>query len=179
MKKVLKITGIALLVIIAILFAIPILFKGKIIKIVKSEINKNINAKVDFADIDISLIRRFPRVSVAIKQIQVIGNGRFSSDTLIAANSIDAALNLMSIIKGDKMTIYSVAVNQPRIHAIVAKDGAVNWDIAKPDTTTTSDKENASFNVVSNNRSPETSFITSSNSARSSSPSFVSVIPLG
>ena len=35
------------------------------------------------------------------------------------------------------MTIYSVAVNQPRIHAIVAKDGAVNWDIAKPDTTAT------------------------------------------
>jgi hypothetical protein len=135
MKKFLKITGITLLVIIAILFAIPFLFKGKIIRIVKSEINKNINARVDFNDISISLLRHFPRVSVSIEKIQVIGNDRFSSDTLIAANSIDAALNLMSIIKGDKMIIYSVAVNQPRIHAIVAKDGAVNWDITKPDTT--------------------------------------------
>ena len=53
MKKVLKITGIILLAIIAILFAIPFLFKGKIIKVVKSEINKNINAKVDFSHIDI------------------------------------------------------------------------------------------------------------------------------
>lgn len=136
MKKVLKITGITLLAIIAILFAIPFLFKGKIIRIVKSEINKNINAKVDFGDINISLLKRFPRVSVSIQKIQVTGNDRFSADTLIAANSIDAALNLMSVIKGDRMTIYSVAVNQPRIHAIVAKDGAVNWDITKPDTTT-------------------------------------------
>lgn len=147
MKKVLKITGITLLAIIAILFAIPFLFKGKIIKIVKSEINKNINARVDFTDIDISLIRRFPRVSVSIQKIQVIGNDRFSSDTLIAANSIDAALNLMSIIRGDKMTIYSVAVNQPRIHAIVAKDGAVNWDIAKPDTATADTAAGKPFNL--------------------------------
>ena len=147
MKKALKITGITLLVIIAVLFAIPFLFKGKIIKIVKSEINKNINARVDFADIDISLIRRFPRVSVSIEKIQVIGNDRFSSDTLIAANSIDAVLNLMSIIRGDKMTIYSVAVNQPRIHAIVAKDGAVNWDIAKADTTAVDTAAAEPFNM--------------------------------
>ncbi|HUQ65823.1 MAG TPA: AsmA-like C-terminal region-containing protein [Flavitalea sp.] len=147
MKKFLKITGITLVVIIAVLFAIPFLFKGKILRIVKSEINKNINARVDFDDISISLLRRFPKVSVSIEKIQVTGNGRFSSDTLIAAGSIDAALNLMSIIKGDKMIIYSVAVNQPRIHAIVARDGAVNWDITKPDTTGTTSDTSAPFSM--------------------------------
>jgi hypothetical protein len=147
MKKVLKITGITLLIIIAILFAIPFVFKGKIIRIVKSEINKNINAKVDFTDIDLSLIRRFPRVAVAIQNIQVIGNGQFSSDTLLAASNIDAAMNLMSVIRGDKMTIYSVNVNRPRIHAIVAKDGAVNWDIAKPDTAAQTSAEEGSFEM--------------------------------
>jgi hypothetical protein len=153
MKKVLKITGITLLIFIAVLFAIPFIFKGRIIKIVKSEINKNINAQVDFNDIDISLIRRFPRVSISIEKIQVIGNGRFSSDTLLAANSIDAALNLMSIIKGDKMTIYTVAVNQPRIHAIVTKDSAVNWDIAKPDTAAASTTEPEPFSMELKNYS--------------------------
>lgn len=147
MKKALKITGITLLIIIVVLFTIPFVFKGKIIRIVKAEINKNINAQVDFADIDISLLRRFPRVSVSIEKIQVIGNGQFASDTLIAANSIDAALNLMSVIKGDKMTIYSVAVNEPRIHAIIAKNGAVNWDIAKPDTTTQTTTPSEPFNL--------------------------------
>lgn len=60
MKKVLKITGITLLVLLLVLFTLPFLFKGKIISLVKSEINKTINARVDFSDIDISLIRRFP-----------------------------------------------------------------------------------------------------------------------
>ncbi|RYG01478.1 MAG: AsmA family protein, partial [Chitinophagaceae bacterium] len=153
MKKVLKITGITLLVIIVILFTIPFVFKGKIIKLVKAEINKSINARVDFADIDISLLRRFPRVSVSIEKIQVIGNGQFSSDTLLSSKSIDAALNLMSVIKGDKMTIYSVAVNEPRIHAIIAKDGAVNWDITKPDTTTQTTTEAEPFNLELKNYS--------------------------
>lgn len=131
------------MVLLIILFTLPFLFKGKIISIVKSQINKTINARVDFTDVDISLIRRFPRVAVSIEKLQVVGIERFSNDTLISAGSIDAALNLMSVIRGDKMTIYSIDVNSPRIHAIVAKNGAVNWDIVKPDTaaaTTTSDK---------------------------------------
>ena len=147
MKKFLKIAGISVLVILVILFTLPFLFKGKIISIVKAEINKTINAQVDFADVDISLIRRFPRVSVAIEKLQVIGNGKFSADTLISANNIDAALNLMSVIRGDKMTIYSVAVNTPRIHAIVAKDGSVNWDIVKPDTSTSASTSEEPFNM--------------------------------
>lgn len=165
MKKALKITGITLLVIIVILFTIPFVFKGKIIKLVKAEINKSINAQVDFADIDISLLRRFPRVSVAIQKIQVIGNGQFSSDTLLSSKSIDAALNLMSIIKGDKMTIYSVAINEPRIHAIIAKDGAVNWDIAKPDTTTQTTTESKPFNLELKNYSINDGYVSYVDSA--------------
>lgn len=159
MKKFLKITGIILLVLLVVLFTLPFLFKGKIISIVKTQINKSINARVDFSDIDISLIRRFPRVSVAIENIQVIGNGNFAADTLIAAKKIDAALNLMSVISGDKMTIYSVAVNQPRIHAIVAKDGSVNWDIVKPDTAAAAPTEEKPFNMELKNYSINDGYI--------------------
>jgi hypothetical protein len=66
LKKILKISGITLLALLVILFVAPFIFKGKIIKIVKQEINKSINAKVDFADLDLSFFRRFPRVSVAL-----------------------------------------------------------------------------------------------------------------
>jgi hypothetical protein len=159
MKKILKITGITVLVIIVILFTLPFLFKGKIISIVKTQINKNINAQVDFSDVSISLLRRFPRVSVAIEKLQVIGNGKFSQDTLLSATSIDAALNLMSVIRGDKMTVYSVAVNQPRINAIVAKDGAVNWNITKPDTATTTTSQEKPFNLELKNYSINDGYI--------------------
>jgi hypothetical protein len=147
MKKFFKITGITLLLLLAILFAAPFIFKGKIISIVKSEINKNINAKVDFSDVNISLLRKFPKVSAAIENLQVVGNGRFSGDTLLSASSIDVALDLMSVIKGDKMTIYSVEVNRPRIHAIVTKDGHPNWDIMKPDTSASAPADSKPLNL--------------------------------
>ncbi|MBO9572157.1 MAG: AsmA family protein, partial [Chitinophagaceae bacterium] len=150
MKKALKIILITILVLFVILLTLPFLFKGKIIEIVKTEINKNINAKVDFADVDISLIRKFPRVSAAVEKLQVIGNGKFASDTLLYADDIDVALNLMSFIRGDKMKIYSIDIHKPRIHAVIAKDGSVNWDIMKPDTTTTAPTEEKPFNLELN-----------------------------
>lgn len=165
MKKILKIAGITVLVLIVVLFTLPFLFKGKIINIVKTQVNKNINAKVDFSDVSISLLRRFPRVSVAIEKLQIIGIGKFSQDTLLSANNIDAALNLISLIKGDKMTVYSVAVNQPRINAIVAKDGSVNWNITKPDTTSTTNTREKPFNLELKNYSVNDGYISFRDSA--------------
>jgi hypothetical protein len=134
LKKIIKIVLISLLALIVIAFAAPYLFKGQIVNLVKKEINKKINAKVDFKDVDISFFRHFPKVAVGLDELRVIGKGVFAADTLVSAQRIDAALNIMSVIQGKDMTIYSVFVESPRIHAIVTKDSLVNWDIMKPDT---------------------------------------------
>ncbi len=137
LKKFLKITAIIVVLITAVAFAVPYLFKDKITMIVKETINKKLNAKVNFKDVDISLFRHFPKVAVALEDLQVIGTGEFQEDTLISAKNIDVSLNLMSVINGKKMDIYGITVNNPRIHAIVNKDGKTNWDIVKPDTAQT------------------------------------------
>lgn len=134
LKKIAKITGISLAVILLILFVAPFIFKGKIIAIAKEQINKNLNAKVDFKDLSLSFFRHFPRVSVALEELQVIGTDVFAKDTLISAKEIDVAVNLFSVIGGKNMKIYSVNIDEPRIHVIVNKDGKANYDIAKPDT---------------------------------------------
>jgi hypothetical protein len=141
LKKVLKITGISLLVLLVILFTAPYIFKGKIVKIVKEQINNNINAKADFKDVSLSFFRHFPRVSLALDELQVIGLDQFAKDTLISAKEIDVAVNLWSVISGKEMKIYSVTINEPRIHALVTKEGKANWDIAKPDTATVTPTE--------------------------------------
>lgn len=135
-KKILKVIGITLLVLIALLIAIPYLFKGQIIAKIKTELNKNLNAKVDFSDVDISLFRRFPRLAVALEELQITGVDHFNGDTLVAVKRLDLAMDLMSVIKGEKIDIYNVVVQQPRIYAIVDEEGRANWDITKPDTTT-------------------------------------------
>ncbi|AXY74923.1 hypothetical protein D3H65_13400 [Paraflavitalea soli] len=143
LKKILKVTGITLLVLIVILFTAPFIFKGKILKIAKEQINKNINAKAEFKDLSLSFFRRFPRVSVALEELQVTGLGEFAKDTLISAKEIDVAVNLFSVLSAKDMKVYSITVDEPRIHALVTKEGKANWDIAKPDTSTAATPEEA------------------------------------
>jgi len=128
--KVLKVTGISLAILLVLLIILPIIFKKPLVARIKSEINNSLTATVGFSDVDISLLRRFPRLSVKLKDVEVVGQDVFAKDTLVSAPGIDVALNLMSLF-GDELSIQRVTLQQPRIHALVNKDGAANWDIVK------------------------------------------------
>ena len=135
MRKALKYTGISLLVFILLLFFIPIVFKSKIVSLVKTEINKNIEATVNFKDVSLSVFRHFPKLSIALEDISIIGLHEFKKDTLLSASTLDASVNILSVIKGNDMKVYGVYLQSPRIHALVNKDGRANWEITKGDTT--------------------------------------------
>lgn len=145
-KKILKITVISVLVIIALLVASTFIFKDKIVDLVKVEINKTLEADVDFKKVDISFFRHFPRVSIGLDELQIIGKPPFQADTLLYAKRFDAAVNIMSFFRGKDMNIYSVSVNSPRIHALVNKDGLANWNIVKEDSTE-AQKESKPFHL--------------------------------
>src|SRR5215211_725569 len=142
--KLLKFTGIALLILLILAFMIPILFKNKILQVVKTEINKNVEARVEFKDLSLSLFRHFPKVTLGLEDVSVTGLREFARDTLISASTLEATVNIMSLIRGKDMTIYGVFLESPRIHALVNKDGKANWDIAKADTSATAATDTAS-----------------------------------
>ena len=144
LKKILKRTAIVLFILIALAFLAPFIFKKQILQLVKREVNRNINADVDFADVSISFFRSFPKVSVALDHLQVVGRDEFEHDTLLSASRIDATVNFMSLVRGSDYKIYSVEIDQPRIHAIVHKNGRTNWDISLPDSTASADSSSDS-----------------------------------
>ncbi|MGB4843659.1 MAG: AsmA-like C-terminal region-containing protein [Ferruginibacter sp.] len=146
-KKILKIFVITLVVLIGLLFASTYIFRGKIIALVKSEINKNINAKVDFKEVDISFFRNFPKVSIGLDELLVVGADYFAADTLLYAERLDAAVDVMSFFRGENMNIYNVFLESPRINAIVTKEGFTNWDIVKKDETQSEATESKPFNL--------------------------------
>ena len=143
LKKTLKITSIILLVLIAAAIATPFLFKGKITRIIKEQINRNIAAKVDFSDVDLSLFRNFPRLSVALDSLRVTGIDEFAEDTLVSAERINVALDLFSVF-GSEMKIHSIQVDKPRVHAIMLRNGHANWNITLPDTAAAATQTTAS-----------------------------------
>ena len=136
LKKIAKISGISLGAIIALLFVLPFLFKGKIVSAVKEAANKNLNAKVSFNDdISLSLLRNFPNLSLGIDNVKVVGVDSFAQDTLIDAKNIRLVLDLASVWKGETVVIRKIAINDARAQIIFLKSGAANFDLAKPDTT--------------------------------------------
>jgi len=104
MKK-LKIAGIILVVITAMAFSIPFVFKERILRLAKQEFNKNLDAKIDFRDLGLSLFRHFPDISVKLDDISIVGINGFSNDTLLSAASLDASVNLWSMIRGNNMRV--------------------------------------------------------------------------
>ncbi|MBC7425141.1 MAG: AsmA family protein, partial [Bacteroidia bacterium] len=140
MKKFLKITGITLLVLIIFLAAAPFLFKGKILNLIRTEANKNLNATVNFSDdISLGIFRSFPNLSLGLNNVSVVGKDTFNGDTLVYLPELRATLNLMSVIKGDKIEIRSIYMKDPIINLLVLKNGKANWDIAKADSTKPAD----------------------------------------
>lgn len=135
LKKAIKVLLIVVAAFVVLLFASGFIFHDKIVSLVKAEINKNINAKVDFKEVDISFFRHFPKVSIGLDELQVTGIGYYAADTLLYAKRLDATVDIMSFISGNNMAIYSVFLHAPRIHALVNKEGLANWDIVKEDKT--------------------------------------------
>ncbi len=132
MKKLLKWIGIIVLVLLILLISIPILFKGKIVAKIKEEANKTLNAKFDFSDFSLSLIRHFPDFSMAIDNLSIINVEPFAGDTLVYTKTASVTVDLMSVISGDQLKIKSVDLNSPVMNFLVTKEGKPNWDIMKP-----------------------------------------------
>ena len=147
MRKILKISAITLAVLLALAFTLPIIFKGKIVAIAREQVNKNINATVEFTDVNLSLFRQFPRLAVGLENLRITGRDTYSNDTLITARQIDIAVNLFSLFGGSAINIYKISVDQPRIHALINKEGKANWDISMPDTAKVTTPAESSFQM--------------------------------
>ena len=151
MKKILKITGISLAGLLLVLMLVPFLFKDKIVQTIKTEANNNLNAKVNFDnDIDLSLIRNFPNLSIRINKLVVANNAPFEGDTLLAMEEFSATVDVMSVISGEQIKIKSLLLHRPDIHVIVTKEGKANYDIAKASSAAEEETDTAAsaFNIA-------------------------------
>lgn len=143
MKKILKIAGIVVALLLIVMVSLPFLLKDKIVALVKEEANKSLNATLDFEKLDLSFFSHFPKASVQLDRFSISGQGDFSGDTLIVARRIDLAVNVMSLFGDNGLDVNYIVLDRPVIRALKQKDGRVNWDIMKPDTAVV-EKDSAS-----------------------------------
>ncbi len=152
MKTLLKILGGILIVLLIAIIALPFIFKDEIKEVVKNATNNNVNAKVDFGDVGLSLLSSFPNLSVSVDDLSIVNYEPFEGDTIFSAKSIDVSVDIMSVISGDVLKVKSINLNSPKILMYVLENGMANYNITKEDTTgadveTVTDTVQARFNV--------------------------------
>lgn len=135
MKRTLRIAGLVLLGLIVLLAALPLLFKGQIKARLDRELAKNLTADVRYGDVSLSLLRRFPNVTVSLSNLAVTGRAPFRGDTLLAARELGFSFNAMSVMRGEKIKVNALDLDRPVVGLKVLPDGQANYDIYQPDTT--------------------------------------------
>ena len=129
MKKFFKFSAITLGIILIVLISLPFLIEGKIGDIIKKEGNKMVNAEFDFENLDISLIRNFPKASISLNGFWLKGIGEFQNDTLVKTSQLTVTVDIASLFGDSGFDISQIILDDTYIKAIMPKEGKANWDI--------------------------------------------------
>ena len=152
-KKVLKITGITLLVLIALLVAIPLFLQGKIEEIIKNKVNNSINATLDFEEADLSLLKSFPNANVELTNLSLVNKAPFEVDTLFSSSDIELTMSIKELFKSadDPIVIQRLNIDGAKLHVLVDENSNANYDIGKEEEgAPTQTEEESSDNFTLN-----------------------------
>ncbi|SHJ73482.1 AsmA-like C-terminal region-containing protein [Pseudozobellia thermophila] len=132
-KKLFKILGIVALLIVGVLVAAPFFLEAKIGELIKANVNNNLNATLDFAEADLSLIASFPNAEVSLKKLSLVNKAPFEGDTLFASDELSLKMGIGELFKGagEPIGVKSLIVDRALVHITVDKDGNASFDIAK------------------------------------------------
>jgi uncharacterized protein involved in outer membrane biogenesis len=134
--RLLTTVGALLLLLLALLLVLPFLFRDRIAQRVKTAVNENVNAQVDWRDVGVSFFRHFPDLTLTLDDLTAAGLGRFKGDTLAAVRHLRVSLSLPSVLSNamggsGPIVVRTVELDHPRLRLIALEDGTANWDIAK------------------------------------------------
>ena len=134
LKKILKITGITLLILIAVLIAAPFVFQSQIKDMVKNFINQNLNAQVEFSDVNLSLFRSFPKAYVEVNDLVITNFEPFKDETLVTAKSLAFSMSIKELFKSADerpIVVNTIKLDEALLTLKTNAIGQTNYDIIK------------------------------------------------
>jgi hypothetical protein len=131
--------------------AIPFLFKDKINEKIKSEINKQLLADVDYSKFDLSIIRSFPDLRFHLYDLSVVGRNEFEGDTLAKLKEFSFDMDIKSVFKSDVVQVNSIFIDKLSVIAIEYFDEEKQKIVANyhilPETETEEETELEEFKL--------------------------------
>jgi hypothetical protein len=125
--------------VLVLLIALPLLLHDRIAERAKLEVNRNLDARVDWRDVGLSFFRSFPHLTLTLDDLTTVGTGRFQNDTLASMRHLRVVLDVASVLGnvmgGRPLIVRAIELDQPRLALIQLEDGSANWDITKKTAT--------------------------------------------
>ena len=122
MKKFLIILSVFIIVTLTALILSPLLFEDQLKVRFINIINKELKAKADFNDLELSFIKNFPKASIKIDGFSIINNEDFEYNKLAVIKSIELKMDIMDLINSiqnnTQINIQSIIIDQPEINLI-------------------------------------------------------------
>ena len=135
MTKTVKVTLITVVVLIGMmittLIVVPIVFKDRVVELVREQLNEALDATVEFRDVELSLLFTFPTLTVEILDLRITGKGAFEGKELLSVDSIAVGVDLLTLSGEDRLVLEAIDVERPVVHVLVNEDGAANYEIFK------------------------------------------------
>jgi hypothetical protein len=135
--RILAVVGTLIVLVLALLLVLPLLFRDRIEQRVKTEVNRSLDARVDWRNAGLSFFRNFPNLTLTLDDLTAAGKGRFQGDTLASVRHLRVVLDLASVLGsalgggGRPIVVRAVELDQPRLSLIALEDGTANWDITR------------------------------------------------
>jgi hypothetical protein len=149
LKKILKIILIVILLFAVALFAVPYFFKDQIKAKITKAINDKVDARVSFADADLSLFKNFPNANVTLDKLVIINKAPFEGDTLVSLGELNLKMSIKELFKGkeEAMSIDGITSKNGLINIIFNKEGISNYDIALKDKNNKDDGKSSPLSL--------------------------------
>jgi AsmA protein len=133
-NKTLKISGITIVSLLILLFALPYLFPKTVSDKIKQWANGTVNGQLAFSGTGLSFFKHFPSLTLTLYDLSLKGSAPFEKDTLIAAKEVSFGIDLSSVFQ-KKITIDKIFLNQAFINILVDSAGHVNYNVYKSKST--------------------------------------------
>lgn len=164
-RKIIKISGITLgvllaILIVAIAFVINFVFTPeKLTPVVLDVANKSLNAELKMKSVELTFFSTFPKFGLKIEDGSLVSKAlndtNFSKiDSLLAFKKCVLTVNPLAYLKDNKISIHHLSLENVSVYAYRDKAGKANWDVMKvsADTLdvqedTTSSKFNSEIDI--------------------------------
>ena len=120
-----------------VLISLSFILRDQVAEIILGSINRTISTKIDVGTFRLSLLKKFPKASLELKDVTLFSSSGFSkdafkdinADTLLVAENLSVDFKITDIIKG-VYDIERIGIRKGKLILLTDSDGQINYRLS-------------------------------------------------